>query len=167
MRNCAFATATCSRRPAGPVGPYLKKPQKQIAALPYRSGPSAPEVMLITSRDTGRWIIPKGWPMQRLSRRAIAAREAYEEAGLRGKVGKYPIGAYCYEKRLSAGRSVPCQVTVFLLEVKRQLDDWPEKQDRQREWLTPDEAAARVEEPELSQLLAAIADHIRGARDRP
>jgi 8-oxo-dGTP pyrophosphatase MutT (NUDIX family) len=149
------------------VGAALKKPQQQVAALPYRAGATAPQVMLITSRDTGRWIIPKGWPTQRLSRRAVAAREAYEEAGLRGKVGKHPVGTYCYEKRLSAGRSVSCHVTVFLLEVKRQLDDWPEKQDRQRTWLTPEEAAARVEEAELSQLLAAVADRIRDAQSRP
>jgi 8-oxo-dGTP pyrophosphatase MutT (NUDIX family) len=163
----AFLSALSLRLMAGSVGPHLKKTQKQIAALPYRAGPLAPEVMLITSRETGRWIIPKGWPHRGLPPRAVAAREAYEEAGLRGKVGKQPIGAYCYEKRLSAGRSVTCQVTVFLLEVKRQLDDWPEKQDRRRDWLPPDQAALRVEEPELSDLIAAVANRPGRSKRRP
>lgn len=152
---------------AGPVGPHLRKTQKQVAALPYRPGPLVPEVMLITSRETGRWIIPKGWPHHRRPARAVAAREAYEEAGLRGKVGKQPIGAYCYEKRLSAGRSVTCHVTVFLLEVKRQLDDWPEKRDRRRDWLSPGQAALRVEEPELSDLIAGVANRLQRSKRRP
>jgi 8-oxo-dGTP pyrophosphatase MutT (NUDIX family) len=118
-----------------------KKRPTQIAALPLRVYQSAPQVMLITSRETGGWIIPKGWPHKGLAPRAVAAREAYEEAGVRGKIRKRPFGTYRYEKRLSPEEGMICQVTVFLLEVEQQLDDWPEKRDRERCWLAPAEAA--------------------------
>jgi len=138
-----------------------RKSTTQFAALPFRIDDAQPEVMLITSRQTGRWIIPKGWPLKGRAPRAVAAREAYEEAGLRGKIQKHPVGTYRYEKRLSPERAVTCQVSVFLLKVEQQLDDWPEKQDRGRCWLPPDEAAARVEERELSSLLVSLAECLR------
>lgn len=134
-----------------------RKCTKQFAALPYRIDSARPQVMLITSRQTGRWIIPKGWPIKGRAPRAVAAHEAYEEAGLRGKIQKRPLGTYRYEKRLTLERAVTCEVSVFLLKVEQQLDDWPEKRDRVRCWLNSDEAAARVEEPELRALLANLA----------
>ncbi|MFO1154695.1 MAG: NUDIX hydrolase [Rhodospirillales bacterium] len=149
------------------------KARKQVGALPIRTESSRTEVMLITSRETRQWIIPKGWPKRGLTRRTVAAREAFEEAGIRGKVAKRPFGSYRYDKRLSSTLAVPCQVTVFLFQVKRQLDDWPEKDQRERCWLTPDEAAARVSEEELSALLAGIARRLAveadeaARRDKP
>jgi 8-oxo-dGTP pyrophosphatase MutT (NUDIX family) len=141
-----------------------RKARKQFGALPFRMGSAEPEVMLITSRETKQWIIPKGWPKRGVAPRRVAAREAFEEAGLRGKVAKRPLGAYRYEKRMSPALVVPCEVTVFLLHVKRQLDDWPEKNERERCWLSPDEAAARVTEEELSALLVGLGQRLR---DRP
>ncbi len=122
---------------------------------------SRPEVMLITSRETRQWIIPKGWPKRGVAPRRVAAREAFEEAGVRGKVAKHPVGTYRYEKRLASALLVPCEVTVFLLHVKRQLDDWPEKNERERCWLSPDEAAARVTEGELGALLVGLGNRLR------
>ena len=83
--------------------------------------------MLVTSRETGRWIIPKGWPKKRKTPYASAAREALEEAGVVGKVGKDPIGSYSYKKRLKNGAVVACDVQVFPLKVKRQQTSWPER----------------------------------------
>jgi 8-oxo-dGTP pyrophosphatase MutT (NUDIX family) len=85
----------------------------QYAALPWRRNESATEVLLITSRDSGRWIIPKGWPMKRRLPHATAAREALEEAGVLGHIEKTPIGSFSYRKLLKQGRAVVCQVEVF------------------------------------------------------
>src|SRR5450755_4628773 len=107
------------RTPAGRV---------QYAALPYRqSRASRTEVLLVTSRDTGRWIIPKGWPIKRKAPHVAAAREAREEAGVVGRISRRPIGWFSYKKRLKRGRIVVCTVHVFALKVKRQKEHWPEK----------------------------------------
>src|ERR1700716_2656406 len=100
--------------------------QVQYAALPFRRQPDASiEIMLITSRDTGRWLIPKGWPEPGLSAAEAAARGAREEGGLVGRVGDRSIGSYHYDKRLPDGSSVHCSVEVFAFEVEQQLKSWP------------------------------------------
>ena len=133
----------------------------QVAALPVRVRQEVPEVLLITSRETGRWIIPKGWAQKNRSPRAVAAHEAYEEAGLVGTVGKRPIGSYRYVKQLSPTSTVVCKVSVFLLRVEQELDDYLESAARQRCWLSPDEAADRVQERGLSKLLRARSVRLR------
>jgi 8-oxo-dGTP pyrophosphatase MutT (NUDIX family) len=131
--------------------------QIQYAALPYRLSPdSGVEVMLVTSRDTGRWVIPKGWPIGRKAPHASAAREALEEAGVVGKVGRDSIGTYTYEKRLASGAIVTCDVQVFPLEVKRQRKDWPEKEERDFKWFSPDEAASSVQEAALHDIILSV-----------
>lgn len=110
-------------------------------------------MLLITSRETGRWIIPKGWPINGLSPAATAAQEAWEEGGVRGKVRDLCLGVYGYEKNLGKGRDLPVSVAVFSLEVSKLADDFPEAGERKRRWFTPKKAAARVEERELKQLL--------------
>src|SRR5437868_11388014 len=100
---------------------------RQVAALPFRHQDGRAEVLLVTSRETRRWVIPKGWPMKGRKPHASAAREALEEAGLIGKVGKTPIGTYRYDKRLKGGEATPCAVEVFPLEVKSQRKHWPEQ----------------------------------------
>jgi 8-oxo-dGTP pyrophosphatase MutT (NUDIX family) len=112
--------------------------------------------MLVTSRRTRRWIIPKGWPMGRKAPHATAAREALEEAGVVGHVSAKPIGSYSYEKHLKRGRIVVCEVLVFLLEVKRQRKTWPEKGKRQIRWLSPVDAAAIVQEGVLGQIIRGL-----------
>jgi 8-oxo-dGTP pyrophosphatase MutT (NUDIX family) len=126
----------------------------QCAALPFTSGSDFDvRVMLVTSRDTGRWIIPKGWPIPAEAAHASAAREAFEEAGLVGIVGRDSIGTYLYEKRLTKGSIVICEVLVFPLEVSRQQDDWPEKEQRKFRWFSPNDAANAVQEPALSDII--------------
>ncbi|MBL7405872.1 NUDIX domain-containing protein, partial [Escherichia coli] len=77
------------------------EPRRQVGALPFRHGRDGKtKILLVTSRESRRWVIPKGWPMKGRKPFEAAAREAYEEAGLRGAVGKRPIGLYLYQKRL-------------------------------------------------------------------
>jgi 8-oxo-dGTP pyrophosphatase MutT (NUDIX family) len=130
----------------------------QFAALPWRIGAGGRrEVMLLTTRETHRWIIPKGWPMKGRKPAEVAGQEAFEEAGLIGQiVGKRPLGIFHYEKQL-AGNSRLCQVRVFSFRVERQLDDWPEKQQRKTKWFDAAEAATLVEEDGLSGIISRFA----------
>jgi 8-oxo-dGTP pyrophosphatase MutT (NUDIX family) len=113
--------------------------------------------MLVTSRETHRWIIPKGWPKKGKSARQSAAREAFEEAGVIGQVSRRAVGSFSYEKRLKNGGTVECEVRVFPLRVKRQTREWPEKQERKVKWLPAAKAAKKVEEPSLSELIRQLA----------
>jgi 8-oxo-dGTP pyrophosphatase MutT (NUDIX family) len=136
----------------------LRATRVQYGALPYRLKDDASvEVLLVTSRETKRWIIPKGWPVKRLNPAKAAAREAYEEAGVRGRVSARPIGLYIYEKRFDdLNVCVPCEVKVFPLEVKRQLEDWPESKERVARWFTADQAARLVNDKDLSGLILQL-----------
>ena len=130
----------------------------QFSALPFRMGENGQaQIMLLTSRETRRWVIPKGWPIKGLKAREVAEREAFEESGLIGKIlGKRPVGAYHYEKQMDE-RSLLCEVRVFLFWVDRQLDDWPEKGQRETRWFSPAEAAALVDEGGLAELMRVVA----------
>ncbi len=114
------------------------------------------EVLLITSLNSKRWILPKGWLIDGLTPAQSAAREALEEAGVTGNTAQQPLGTYHYLKERKDGGGVPCSVDVFGLEVTSQMDDWPEKGAREIAWLTLDDAAARVSEPGLRELLGTF-----------
>jgi 8-oxo-dGTP pyrophosphatase MutT (NUDIX family) len=124
--------------------------------------------MLLTSRETHRWVIPKGWPMKGRKPAEVASQEAYEEAGLIGQVvGKRPLGNFHYEKRL-AKRAIICEVRVFLFRVERQLGDWPEKGERESKWFDAKEAAALVEEGGLAEIIDRFAgSYVRFVAPRP
>ncbi|AYM14903.1 NUDIX hydrolase (plasmid) [Agrobacterium pusense] len=111
------------------------------------------EALLITSRETGRWVIPKGWSEGRKKLHRVAREEAWEEAGVRGRVCKNPYGHYRYDKKVSHDEFIPCLVQVHLLTVSTLKDDFPEKGQRQIRWFSPEEASGLVIEPELKQLL--------------
>ncbi len=111
--------------------------------------------MLVTSRETGRWVIPKGWPISGLTPQNSAAREAIEEAGVLGQISDQPIGTYHYDKRLADGSSMLCAVEVFLLKVEQQLASWPEQTQRQTRWFSVLDAAGAVHEPELSIIISS------------
>ncbi len=136
----------------------MKKPakNKQYAALPWRLTGAGREILLISSRDTGRWVIPKGWPIRGLSPAETAAREAYEEAGLGGMMSKKPIGEFQYDKRLTDGRLQPCTVVVFAMEQMIQHPDWPEQGQRKLQWFSVPEAANAVQEPELKLIIRKL-----------
>jgi 8-oxo-dGTP pyrophosphatase MutT (NUDIX family) len=112
--------------------------------------------MLVTSRETRRWVLPKGWAEKSLAPHELAAKEALEEGGILGEVAPEAVGTYGYTKHLSDSRSVPCHVDVFPLHVERLLDDWPERHQRERRWFTPAEAAAAVNEADLAALLLRV-----------
>jgi 8-oxo-dGTP pyrophosphatase MutT (NUDIX family) len=129
-------------------------PKVQYAALPYRHrSDNALEVLLVTSRETHRWVIPKGWPVQNLAPHESAAREAVEEAGVIGQIGERAIGTYGYGKRLSDGSVLRCEVRIFALNVEKQLISWPEQRQRQTRWFQLPDAAAAVQEPELRAII--------------
>jgi len=130
----------------------------QYGALPYRIVDGRVEVMLVTSRGTGRWVIPKGWPMKGRKPHESAEREAYEEAGILGKVGEVPLGSFEYGKRLKPETVIACKVEVFPMEVERHLDRWPEKGQREGRWFPHLEAAAAVNEAELGNIIRWLPD---------
>jgi 8-oxo-dGTP pyrophosphatase MutT (NUDIX family) len=127
---------------------------RQVAALCTRKPGGKREVLLITSRDTGRWVLPKGWPMSDRSAADAALQEAWEEAGVReARIRPQPIGTYDYAKRLDDGGSIPVRVEVFLARVDKTARDFPEADQRKRRWVRPGEAAKMVDEPGLKALL--------------
>jgi 8-oxo-dGTP pyrophosphatase MutT (NUDIX family) len=131
---------------------------KQIGALPVRrNGDGSLEVLLVTTRKSRRWVIPKGWPWPDTPDPASAAGEAREEAGVVGEPEVESIGSFVYAKRRRSG-IVPVRVAVYLIEVQDELDRWPEQEQRQRAWFTVAEAAAAVEEPDLRALIERLAD---------
>lgn len=130
--------------------------KRQYAALPYVIKGRQVELCLITSRDSGRWIIPKGWPQKGLAPRELAALEAFEEAGLIGKIGKTPIGHFRYAKRIDDGAKVRCEVDVYPLLVESQAIDWPEKAQRKAAWVKPRKAAKLIQEEELRDIILAF-----------
>jgi 8-oxo-dGTP pyrophosphatase MutT (NUDIX family) len=127
----------------------------QVAALPWRKTEAGIEVLLITSRETRRWVLPKGWPEGQEELFDAAAREAGEEAGLAGAVSRREAGRYYYTK-LSKKGDVPCEVLVYPLEVDTVADKWKEKRQRERRWFPANEAATMVREPDLCQVISAF-----------
>ena len=131
----------------------------QFAALCWRSTRGRTEVLLVTSRETGRWVIPKGWPIAGLSPAEAAAREAWEEAGAKGKMAEQALGFFTYDKvldRASDPVALPCIVAVFPLRVTRRGKVFPEMRERRVKWFPLDRAAQKVDEPELQRLIAGF-----------
>jgi len=134
-----------------------KKPVSQVAALCHRDGAEGPEILLVTSSN-GRWILPKGWPIDGLTDAEAAKQEAWEEAGVRkGKVSKTALGSILTEKRFNSGAVVPCELEVFSIAVKAIANDYPEADARDRIWVSPEKAAELLDEPELIDMLEAFA----------
>ena len=129
---------------------------QQIAALPFVCGPEEPLVLLITSRERKRWIVPKGWPVGKLAPSEAAAKEAEEEAGLIGQVALDPLGFFHYEKRMSQGYAVPCRVSVYPLLVTEQRADWKERGERSLLWVPLSEAIGKVDDIGLAKLLKKL-----------
>jgi len=125
----------------------------QFAALPFRIVHDKVQVLLITSRGTKRWILPKGWPIDGMTPAQSAAEEAFEEAGVRGKVFDVCVGVYSYNKFVDGRPDLPCLAMVFPLKVKRVLNDYPERHQRQRKWLPLKRAAEKISDPELRAVL--------------
>lgn len=133
-----------------------KSVTRQFGAIPWRCVDGDLQFLIITSRRTGRWIFPKGGLIEGLSPAENAAEEAFEEAGVRGTVGAEPLGRYHALKSGPAGGS-PLSIEMYSLEVDEQLDDWPEKGERQRQWVTLSVVKRRLSEPGLVAMAEKIA----------
>ena len=129
--------------------------RQQFGVLPYRETRKAGlKILLVTSRETRRWVIPKGWPIKGLKPAASGAQEAYEEAGLRGTTRSRPLGSFLYEKRLvEKHTTVPCEVTVYQMLVTRQETTWPEQAERKKFWFSPTTAIGAVSENGLKAII--------------
>ena len=131
---------------------------EQIAALPLKfKKDGSVEVLMVTSRDSGRWVMPKGWEMDGKKPWRAAEIEALEEAGVLGHIGNDAIGMYRYAKVMDDGSIVPCHVRVYPMIVERLKRRWKERDERKRRWFTVKSAAKRVHEPELADLLLRLA----------
>jgi len=128
---------------------------KQISALCFRMAGGKAEVLLVTSRGSGRWILPKGHPMDGCSPAETAEAEAWEEAGVSGKVFDRSLGSFDYIKDLGEA-DIPCRIHVFPLKVKKMVDAFPEEGQRRRKWFSLQKAAAKVEEAELQKILRSF-----------
>ena len=145
----ALAKASIRKRSKGAA-----KIRSQCAALPWRMTPDGQlEILVITSRETRRSVIPKGWPIKGLAPNMTAMREAYEEAGLEGYISMAPIGSYSYVKRMPKGREQPVHVDVYSLEVSTEHLGFPEMHERTKFWVAPTIAAEMVDEPALKGLI--------------
>jgi 8-oxo-dGTP pyrophosphatase MutT (NUDIX family) len=129
---------------------------RQVAALPVqREADGSVRILLVTSRETGRWVIPKGWPWPDCEDCVAAAEEAREEAGVLGRVESQPLGSFIYEKRRSSGPEL-VRADVYVIEVASLLDSWPEQSERRRAWFTLKDATDVVSDHELRDLLQAF-----------
>ena len=137
------------------IRPQLAE-RRQVAALPWRRGPDGIEFLLVTSRETRRWVTPKGGRMAGLSDAQAAAQEALEEAGIEGSVSAAPLGTFRYLKVLKRRAPRWCVVAVYALEVRVEHPTWHEQAERERVWVSRDEAVRRVGEPDLKALIAAF-----------
>lgn len=140
--------------------------RRQVAALPWRRGKDGLEILLVTSRETRRWVTPKGGRMAGKTDAEAAAQEALEEAGVEGVASEAPIGTFRYLKVLKRRASRWCVVSVHALEVRLVHPSWQEQSERERVWVSREEAMRRVEEPDLKALIGAFNGQARSAEAR-
>lgn len=131
----------------------------QCAALCFRQHRGQAQVLLVTSRDTGRWLLPKGWPIAGLDLAQSAAREAWEEAGVKGETLDLCLGHYSYLKTFANRAGQPCTVAVYPLRVESVAARFRERQQRRRRWFALETAATLVQEPEAQRLIADFAQN--------
>ena len=139
----------------------------QYGALCWRMSRKGPRILLVTSRRSKRWVSPKGWPIKGLSAAQTAAREAWEEAGVKGEVSPVSIGFYRYDKWVGRKRDVTLNVQVFPLQVTEQTKRFPEKDTRKLKWMSPRKAAKRVREPKLSKLILKFGQSLEASGAQP
>ncbi|WP_207510471.1 NUDIX hydrolase [Cognatiyoonia koreensis] len=136
------------------VMPFFRRPPVlQLAALCHRQTARGREILLITSSH-GRWILPKGWPIDGKTSGETAMKEAWEEAGIKeGDVANDPVGSFMTHKRYDDGRAIPCETAVYAIEVKKVANKFPEAEKRERKWVSVEEATDLVDDTGLQRLL--------------
>lgn len=146
-----------------PAPPDKAQLRTQFAALCYRLVKGKPEFLLITSRRSGRWIVPKGWPMKGRKPAKVALREAWEEAGVEGRALDHCLGLFPYRKVLADGQELDCVGLIYPIQVKSLAHSWPERGQRKRKWFSAKKAAIRVGNPELARIIKRFDPmHLRG-----
>ena len=135
-----------------------RKAATQVAAVCVDA--ACTQVLLITSRGTGRWIVPKGWPMRKKSLPGTALQEAWEEAGVEGQAGKKELGRFHYEKLREHGFAIPVDVRVFPVAVSALKESFPEAGQRKRQWFPIAEAAELVSDEGLRPIIRALPQHV-------
>lgn len=144
------------------IDPLLRRPDAiQCAALVYRRGRTGIQILVITSREAKRWIIPKGWPMAGKTLTEAARIEAWEEAGLKNVIGDpIEIGTYRYEKYNSGGVPVPITVFIHAFETDQLEKKFPEKGQRKRKWVSPKRAQKILKNAEISAAIDRLIDRV-------
>ena len=135
------------------LGDDKRSVRTQFGALCWRKHRDEVQVLMVTSRRTKRWILPKGWPQDGATPAEAAATEAWEEGGVRGKAKPICLGIYSYSKEFEDSENLPCVVAVFPIKVTRLEKSWPEAKIRKRRWFSLKKAASMVREPELTAML--------------
>lgn len=151
MKHTALSALRALMSPVMPRPDFL-----QVAALCLRDGPDGPEVLLVSSLSTKRWILPKGWPMKNRTLAEAALQEAWEEAGVSGRVEPVPLGHFSYRKLVRRGVPVTCRCAVFRVTVDSLAEHYPEQPKRERRWMPAADAARVVDETELQALLGTL-----------
>lgn len=137
----------------------------QVAALPLRWDKNGMlRVLMVTSRDTARWVMPKGWLMDGKKPWHAAKIEALEEAGAVGFISDQAIGTYTYDKRLLKDQTLTCRVTIYPMVVEKLKKRWKERNERKRHWFSPGKAATLVDETELANVLKKLAEKPEGLK---
>jgi 8-oxo-dGTP pyrophosphatase MutT (NUDIX family) len=136
---------------------------KQYGALPFRRRDGEIEVLLITTRRKKRWSVPKGWPIKAQKAHAAqrtASVEAFEEAGVSGKVSAREVGRF-KNRKVKKGQIVKCDVRLYPMHVRIERKSWPEKHERKRLWVRPSKAADLVQKPGLKKAIKKLHDQAR------
>ncbi len=155
------------RKPA-PQQPLDSEAARQSGAIPYKVVDGQVVFLLVTSRRTGRWIFPKGAPIEGLTPQEVAAREALEEAGVEGAVEDAPIGAYSSVK-VKGVRRIDIEIDMYPLAVEAQHETWAETGQRHRHWVLLPEARRLLSEPRLAEMAVQLQERLlrRETRDHP
>tara|TARA_Y100001970_G_C13854104_1_gene660803 strand:+ start:42 stop:665 length:624 start_codon:yes stop_codon:yes gene_type:complete len=156
-RDHHYKFAKISQHPESKVFSFLRTVQ-QVAALPLARRKGGVSVLLVTSRKSKRWILPKGWPKRHETLPAAAMREALEEAGVIGRAHHAPVGGYTYRKKMPEGYAVRSHVFVFPMLVHEILDKWEENKARARQWVLLEDAANILGGKDEARLLAEVTD---------
>ena len=125
----------------------------QFAALCFKVKQGKLKFLLVTSRTRGRWIVPKGWPIFGQDAEEAVLTEAWEEAGVKGRISSRPVGLFSYVKEFDEKQDLPCVAMVYAVQVESLSDEFPEKDERERKWFSRKKAAKMVDDPELAQVI--------------
>ena len=128
----------------------------QFAALCYRFRGNKLQVCIVTTRSTGRWILPRGWPTHKQTAHDGAAIEAFEEAGITGRVCPNALGTYVYNKLIN-DETAPILVVVYAIDATHFAKKWPEKKQRKRRWVSQKKAVSKLQEPGLKHIVSNFA----------